>query len=61
MLTPEQKQHNGHRTVGFRKGISTKDAAFTLTDSVFISINKKKAKLEELEEFSVIWQRLLIV
>jgi len=26
---------------GFRKGISTEDAAFRLTDSVYKSINKK--------------------
>ena len=38
----------------FRKGITTEDAAFRLTDSVFKSINQKT-----LEEFSVIWQRLL--
>jgi len=38
----------------FRKGISTEDAAFRLTDSVFKFVNQKM-----LEEFSVIWQRLL--
>jgi len=43
MLTPAQKQHSGHRTVGFRKGISTEDAAFRLTDSVLKSINQKKS------------------
>jgi hypothetical protein len=41
---------------GFRKRISTENATFRLTDSVFQSINQKFM----LEEFSVIWQRLLI-
>jgi uncharacterized protein YuzE len=27
---------------GFRKGVSTEDAAFRLTDSLFISIKQKK-------------------
>ena len=40
----------------FRKGISTEVAAFRLTGSVFKSINQECI----LEEFSVIWQRLLI-
>jgi len=40
----------------FRKGISTEVAAFRLTDSVFKSMNQECM----LEEFSVIWQRLLI-
>ena len=42
---------------GFRKGMSTKDAAFRLTDSLskFINLKKKKS-----EEFSLIWQRLVI-
>jgi len=42
---------------GFKKGISTEDAAFRLKDRVFKTIHKKKGMLEEL---SVIWQRLLI-
>jgi len=37
----------------FRKGTPTEDATFRLTDSVF----KSKCMMEE---FSVIWQRLLI-
>jgi hypothetical protein len=37
--------------------VSTEDAAFRITDSVFKTVNKKC----RLEEFSVIWQRLLIV
>jgi hypothetical protein len=41
---------------GFRKGISTEDAAFRLTDSVCKYINQKCVW----EEFSVIWQRLMI-
>jgi hypothetical protein len=40
----------------FRKGISTEVAAFRLTDSVFRSVNLECM----LDEFSVIWQRLLI-
>jgi hypothetical protein len=39
------------------KGISTEDAALRLTDSVLKSINQKM----NVEEFSVIWQRLWIV
>jgi len=37
--------------------MSTKDAAFRLTDSLskFINLKKKKS-----EEFSLIWQRLVI-
>jgi len=42
---------------GCRNVVSTDDAAFRLTDSIFKSVNKKCM----LEEFSVIWQRLLIV
>ena len=42
---------------GFRKGRSTKDAAFRLTDSVCKLLTKKC----KLEEFSVFWQILLIV
>jgi len=42
---------------GCREGISTEDAAFRLTDSVFKSVNQKCM----LEELSLIWQRLLIV
>jgi hypothetical protein len=34
------KKHSGHRTVGFRKGISTEDAPFRITDSVLKSINQ---------------------
>jgi hypothetical protein len=41
---------------GFRKRISMENAILRLTDSAFKSINKKFM----LEEFSVIWQRLLI-
>jgi len=40
--THAYRQHSGHRTVGFRKGISTEDAAFRLTDSVFKSINQTR-------------------
>jgi len=36
--------------------MSTEDAAFRLTDSLFKYINQKNL----LEEFSVIWQRLAI-
>jgi len=42
---------------GCRKVVSTEDAALRLTNSVFKSVNRKCM----LEEFSVIWQRLLIV
>ena len=41
----------------FRKGISTEDAALRLTDSVLKSLNQKM----NIQEFSVIWQRLWIV
>jgi hypothetical protein len=41
---------------GFKKGISTENVAFRLTDSAFKSINQKCM----LEEFSVILQSLLI-
>jgi len=40
----------------FRKGISTEDAAFRMADGVFKSIKQKCL----LEEFSMIWQKLLI-
>jgi hypothetical protein len=49
ILVPEQ--------FGFRKGVSTEDAALKLTDSVLKSVNKKCM----LEEFSVILQKLLIM
>jgi len=39
--TAAYKQHAGHRTIRFWEGISTEDAAFRLTDSVFKSVNQK--------------------
>jgi len=55
-----QHVHNDNILVteqyGFRKGISTKNAAVRLTDSVFKCINQKC----KLEGFSVILQRLMI-
>ena len=39
--TPAYKQHTDHQTDGFRKGIPTENAAFTLTDCVLKSINQK--------------------
>ena len=47
ILVPEQYT--------FRKGMSTDDAAFRLTDSVLKSLNQSYV----LEEFFVIYQRLL--
>jgi hypothetical protein len=41
---------------GFNKGISTESAAFRLTDSVLKFSNKKM-----LEEFSLFWQKLVIL
>ena len=49
ILVPEQ--------YAFRKGISTEDVAFRLTESVLKSLNQKL----HLEEFFVIYQRLLTV
>jgi hypothetical protein len=42
---------------GFRKGVSTEDAALKLTDSLLKSVNKKCM----LQEFSVIYSKLLIL
>jgi len=41
--TPAYKQHNDHRTVGFRKWKPTENAAFRLTDCILKSINQKNA------------------
>jgi hypothetical protein len=50
ILVPEQ--------FGFRKDMSTEDAAFKLTYNVLKPTNKKKCMLEE---YSVILQKLLTV
>ena len=40
--TPAYKQHTDHQTDGFRKGITTENAAFRLIEYVLKSINQKK-------------------